>query len=424
MKWMELPLSQLLSDDRNGTWGSPPKSDGNDFPVLRSTNINESSMVLNDVAFRSVSEKSVERYQLLDGDILVTTSSGSKHLIGKNALFKQPEDGQRYLFSNFTLRIRPKKDVIIPKYLHFYINSSRAKAELLRIQSTTSGLRNLNVPLYLSQAVPLPPLAEQKRIVEILNQAERLRKLRTDADSKAQRILPALFIKMFGDPASNPMGWDTVPLDKVVDIGTQLVDPNQPDFLDLPHIGGEQIEKDTGRILSPILVRNSNLRSNKFYFSSDHLLYSKIRPYLNKAAYPRFSGVCSADIYPLRPKNKSVTHLYLLSLLRTQAFLDYAKMHSDRLRIPKLNKTQLGAFEFPLPDPDLLIDFDEMAEKIESIRNGRFARQEKIEALYQIILYRSFSGDLTASWREAHLQELLQEMELQAKALGILGDKK
>jgi len=417
MKWMELPLSQLLSDARNGTWGSPPKSDGNDLPVLRSTNINESSMVLNDVAFRSVSEKSVERYQLLDGDILVTTSSGSKHLIGKNALFKQPEDGQRYLFSNFTLRIRPKKDVIIPKFLHFYINSSRAKAELLRIQSTTSGLRNLDVPLYLSQAVPLPPLAEQKRIVEILDQAERLRKLRTDADSKAQRILPALFIKMFGNPATNPKGWNTVPLDKVVEIGTQLVDPNQPDFLNLPHIGGEQIEKDTGHILSPMLVRNSNLRSNKFYFSSDHILYSKIRPYLNKVAYPRFAGVCSADIYPMRPKNKNITHLYLISLLRSQAFLDYAKMHSDRLRIPKLNKPQIGKFEFPLPDPKILIEFNERAEKIVSIENVLFARQEKIEKLYQVILYRAFSGDLTASWRKAHMKELLQEMERQSSYL-------
>ena len=265
--------------------------------------------------------------------------------------------------------------------------------------------------------IPLPPISEQRRIVEILDQADRLRKLREDADAKAQRIIPALFIKMFGDPAANPKGGNTVLFAEIVEIGTQLVDPNHPEFLDLPHIGGEHIEKETGRILSPTLVKDSNLLSNKFYFSSDHILLSKIRPYLNKVAYPRFNGVCSADIYPLRPKNNNVTHWYLVSLLRTQAFLDYANVHSDRLRIPKLNKAQLGAFEFPLPDPHLMIAFDERVEKIISVENFRFALQEKIEKLYQVILHRAFSGDLTASWREAHIKELLQEMERQSSYL-------
>jgi len=317
-----------------------------------------------------------------------------------------------YVTGNAMALDNPRLDVVDFMFLYYALKARGLNDTITgaaQPQITRSNLSKVKLSL--------PTLSEQRRIVEILDQADQLRKLRADADVKAQRILPALFIKMFGDPATNPMGWDTVPLDKVVDIGTQLVDPNQSEYFDLPHIGGEQIEKDTGRILSPILVRNSNLRSNKFYFSSDHILYSKIRPYLNKVAYPRFSGVCSADIYPLRPKNKSVTHLYLLSLLRTQAFLDYVKMHSDRLRIPKLNKTQLGAFEFPLPGSHLLIDFDARAGKIVSIENGRFVRQEKIEKLYQIILYRAFSGDLTASWREARMKELLQEMELQAKAL-------
>ena len=95
MRWPEIPLSILLEDSQNGIWGSPPREDGSDLPVLRSTNIHNAALVLNDVAFRSVPEKSAKRYKLLDGDIIVTTSSGSRHLIGKNALFQQPEDGQR-----------------------------------------------------------------------------------------------------------------------------------------------------------------------------------------------------------------------------------------------------------------------------------------------------------------------------------------
>jgi len=58
-------------------------------------------------------------------------------------------------------------------------------------------------------SIPLPPPSEQHRIVEILDQADALRKKRAEADAKAARILPALFYKMFGDPATNPKGWPT-----------------------------------------------------------------------------------------------------------------------------------------------------------------------------------------------------------------------
>ena len=306
------------------------------------------------------------------------------------------------------------KTLLDSKYLAYSLQKHTQEITLLAGSTTFKEVSRGAIKKY---KIPLPPLIEQRRIVAILDQADRLRKLREDADAKAQRILPALFNKMFGDPAANPKGWNTVLFAEVVEIGTELVDPNHPEFLDLPHIGGEHIEKETGRILSPSLVKDSNLRSNKFYFSSGHILLSKIRPYLNKVTYPRFNGVCSADIYPLRPKNKNVTHWYLVSLLRTQAFLDYAKVHSDRLRIPKLNKAQLGAFEFPLPDPHLITAFDERVEKIISVEKFRFTRQEKIEKLYQLVLHRAFDGDLTESWRRAHMKELLQEMERQSSYL-------
>ena len=63
--------------------------------------------------------------------------------------------------------------------------------------------------------IPFPPFSEQRRIIEILDQADRLRRLRAETDARANRILPALFIKMFGDPATNPMGW---PIRRIGDV--------------------------------------------------------------------------------------------------------------------------------------------------------------------------------------------------------------
>lgn len=74
-----------------------------------------------------------------------------------------------------------------------------------------TGVPGLNREDVYKLEISVPPIAEQRRIVKILDQAGRLRRIRSDADTKSERILPALFLKMFGDPATNPMGWSTKP---------------------------------------------------------------------------------------------------------------------------------------------------------------------------------------------------------------------
>jgi type I restriction enzyme S subunit len=317
-----------------------------------------------------------------------------------------------YVTGNAMALDEPKLDIIEFKFFYWALIARGFK------DTITGGAQPQITRSNLSLAkIPLPLLSEQRRIVEILDQADDLRKNRAEADAKAARILPALFYKMFGDPITNPKGWATTNLDEVADIGTQLVNPNDPNFLDLPHIGGEQIEKDTGRILSPRLVRDSDLRSSKFHFTSDHILYSKIRPYLNKVAYPRFNGVCSADIYPIRPKDGRVSHWYLIALLRSPAFLAYARIHSERLRMAKLNREQLGAFTTPLPSPTALEIFENQANQIELLEKVRFEQTDRVTTLFNVLLQRAFKGEVTSKWREAHMKELLVEMEEQTKTL-------
>ena len=78
--------------------------------------------------------------------------------------------------------------------------------------------------------IPFPSLSEQRRIVKVLDQADRLRRLRVEAGAKANRILPALFIKMFGDPATNPMGWDPNSVTRWARLGRNDRDGVQREF--------------------------------------------------------------------------------------------------------------------------------------------------------------------------------------------------
>jgi type I restriction enzyme S subunit len=241
---------------------------------------------------------------------------------------------------------------------------------------------------------------EQRRIVEILDQADALRKLRREADALSERILPAVFYKMFGDPVRNEKGWEPIYFGDVVDIGTQLVDPSNGAFDDLLHVGGENIESDTGRLIDLKSVRESHLRSGKFSFTTKHILYSKIRPYLNKVAYPKFDGLCSADIYPLLPRKKRILPLFLISLLRTRSFLAFAHIHSERLRMAKLNSDQLSSFEFGLPPFELQESFESRSNEIAQLDSLRHESSDKVGHLFSTLLHRAFSGELTAKWRE------------------------
>lgn len=413
MKWPEIELEKVTARIRNGL-NIKQSADTKGLPITRIESISDQIINPERVGYAGIKEGEKQDWYLREGEILFSHIN-SEERIGNCAIY----DGHPspLVHGMNLLCFSPDTEVIEPQYLLSALRSPALKVSLKPIIKRAVNQASVSIGNLKQLRIPLPPPSEQRRIVEILDQADRLRKLRVEADKKAERILPALFIKMFGDPSTNPKGWKSAPFGTLVDIGTQLVNPNRNQYKTLPHIGGEHIESNTGQILPYETVENCNLRSNKFHFSSRHILFSKIRPYLNKVAFPQFDGLCSADIYPLLPKNDQITPWYLISLLRSQAFLDYAKVHSDRLRIPKLNKTQLGAFETPIPDSGTLVKFELQAEKIMKLGRFRGIRGEKIEKIFSVMLYRAFTGDLTASWRQSHMKELLQEMEFQAKAL-------
>ena len=428
MKWTETNLSKVLEDYQNGTWGLPPKEDGYDLPVLRSTNIQNATLVLDDVAFRSVPQKSAKRYKLLDGDILVTTSSGSRDLIGKNALFHQPGDGQSYLFSNFTLRLRPRRDVINPRYLHLYLNSTKAKAELLRLQNTTSGLRNLPIPLYLSQTVPLPPLSEQRRIVEILDQADALRKKRVEADAKATRILPALFYKMFGDPVINSRNFPTRKLGDLIEepvfglskalSGKTVQEKGTIPILRMANITPEGF-LDFGDLRYEVIPKKS---LNRYTVKRGDLLFNwrNSPKWIGKTAIFHSNGLFSyaSFLYRLRVKQDQADNRYIWQLLN--ALVSYGWFTQKcRQAVSQANfgREELANIDIPYPQLGRQQQFGKAYDQWVLQKDLKEKSSRSLDLLFQTLLHRAFIGDLTSKWREAHMKELLVEMEEQAKAL-------
>lgn len=142
---------------------------------------------------------------------------------------------------------------------------------------------------------------------------------------------------------------ETVKLGDVSKISAKLVQPEQDNYSNLPHVSAENIESLTGRLLNIRSAKEDGMTSGKYLFDAGDILYSKLRPYLRKVAKPDFDGLCSADMYPIKTDESVLSMDFLKLLLTSNLFTDYANEKSARSRMPKLNREQLFDFEFRLP---------------------------------------------------------------------------
>lgn len=147
------------------------------------------------------------RLRLFPKDSILIPKSGAS--VNLNHRAKLGADA--YVVSHLAVVV-PRREVIDPDYLFWWSVHYDP-----RHQVQVTSLPSLNLSILKDAQVPLPPLDEQRRIVDILNRAASIERLRAEAREKLRAFIPALFIRMFGDPVENPMGWEVRPLGEVVE---------------------------------------------------------------------------------------------------------------------------------------------------------------------------------------------------------------
>jgi type I restriction enzyme S subunit len=270
--------------------------------------------------------------------------------------------------------------------------------------------------------MPLPPLSEQRRIVEILDQADALRKKRAEADAKAARILPALFYKMFGDPATNPMGWRVGTLaDVIIDLryGTSVRCDSIPaglPVLRIPNIVNGRIEIDDLKYANLEGTEKNNLLLNR-----GDILFIRTngnREYVGRCAVFELRDDYLYASYLIRARiDMTVIDPKFLTVFLNTATGRQAMQPFIRTTAGQSNISQEGLRQIPMIFPPLekQLNFRHKVEEIERMSEQKQRTSKGIEDLFATLLHRAFTGDLTAKWREAHLEELLAEMEEQTK---------
>ena len=208
--------------------------------------------------------------------------------------------------------------------------------------------------------IPIPPMELQTSFVVMLDQADK-----SEFDGfKSQ------FIEMFGNPVTNDKEWSTLPISEVAPESPS--DDKQTGEVWLLNL--DMIERNTGKVINKVMEDESNLLSVS-PFDEDNVLFSKLRPYLNKVVIPDGKGYATTELIPLRPNPKLLNKVFFSHLLRNDVFVKYANSISTGTKMPRMPIGDLRKFRCILPPLSLQERFVSIAEQADKSENRSELKQ-------------------------------------------------
>ena len=277
---------------------------------------------------------------------------------------------------------------VYSRYL-FYFCQSETFINRMTAQATGASYPAVSNSIVKNCEIPLPERNKQKEIADILDKVTGLISLRKQQLAKLDELVKARFVEMFGDFKNNSKNWPIVKFDELAKIDGNMTTDYEK-YADYPHIGIDSIEKETGELKGYRTVKEDGVVSGKYIFTPQHIIYSKIRPNLNKVALPDFEGLCSADAYPILPNPKNCNRIFLALTMRSDYFLDYILQFSARTNLPKVNRKEIAGFSMPLPPLSLQNDFATFVERVDQQKQTVQQSLEKLELMKKALMQEYF----------------------------------
>ena len=347
----------------NGYAFKPSDWDEEGLPIIRIQDLTGNSYQMN-----RYSGQYPSKIEINNGDVLISWSA---------SLGVYEWNHGKALLNQHIFKVVFDKVEIDKKYFIYAIEHSLAEME-----SKTHGatMKHIVKKDFDNTEIPYPSIEEQCMIAAHIGEVVALIELRTEQLKKLDELVKSRFIEMFGDLKTNPYHWECKSLTDVATIDTVMVTDYEK-YANYPHIGIDSIEKNTGRLFGYRTIAEDKVISGKYLFTPKHIIYSKIRPNLNKVAMPDFEGLCSADAYPILPNENICLRIYLGYVMRSEFFLEYILPFSRRANMPKVNKEQLSGFILPIPNIDVQQRFAAFVEQIDKSKyHGDFTYRMEVAA--------------------------------------------
>lgn len=285
-------------------------------------------------------------------------------------------------------------DKISTDYLYYYLRSLKPYFERI---GRGVAQNNINQTILKQTLVPVPPLGTQRKIVAILNKVEAAQRLRAEADALVQDLVQSVFLEMFGDPISNPLGWEKQKLGDLCVIRRGASPRPIKNYLGgtVPWIKiGDGTKGDDLYISTTDEKIIEDGVSKSVFLKRGSLIFANCGVSLGFARIINIDGCIHDGWLALEEIKPNLNKIFLLKLINSIS--DYFRKTAPEGTQPNLNTGIMKSFLIPVPPLELQEQFALFVSIHEDSKMNRRESTEEIRMLYNSLLSKAFTGDLIA----------------------------
>ena len=304
--------------------------------------------------------------------------------------------GKEGILSSTMAKIEVNDNLYLKKYLYYFLKNNFA---ILNEKVTGAAIPHLNRSTLENLEIYKASLAEQKEMVDVLDAASEIIRLRTACIESAQSLIPALFQEMFGDINNNIHGLPISEIKSCVEINPTKIVMNDND--DVTFLGMKDVTEN-GQIDLSTIKKYEEVKKGFTSFKNDDVLLAKITPCFEngKAAIAKNlvnnTGFGSTEFYVLRPNQNKILPEYLYSIVKSSRFSEMGRSNMKGAAGQKrLIKDFVSNYKFLLPDIPQQKLFAAKVQEIEAYIKTQQVELENTKTMFQFLLHHSFTGELT-----------------------------
>jgi type I restriction enzyme S subunit len=376
MRWPLKPLGDV-AQFVNGRAFKPSDWSSKGVPIIRIQNLTDATAPANRFEGRVD-----ERHQIRDGDLLVSWSATLDVFVWNrgNAVLNQ------HIF-----RVIPDSSQVSRTYLFYALKSVMDE---LRSKTHGSTMKHITKGPFERTKIAVPSLAEQVRIVKLLDEADGLRKFRAEADRRTATFIPALFHKMFGVEtieSGRPLGDVCLKITDGVHITPTYVNEGVA-FLRVTDIQDDEIDWSSVKRIPESEYKDITRRVKP---EKGDILYSKNGTIgiAKEITWERpFTHFVSLAL--LKPDRNVLNPTFLTSWLNTPDALRQAVGRSKTGTVTNLHLNEIRNMCIPCPPMETQASFVNRVTEFREMEAGQAASRQRLDDLFQSMLHRAFSGEL------------------------------
>ena len=297
-----------------------------------------------------------------EGDLIIASSGIKVEYLDKKVAFIKKEN-LPLCMNTSTIRFKVKnKNELDILYLSYFLKSKNFKNQISKL-ITGSAQLNFGGSHLKKINLFLPELNVQKKVSTLLLLIDNTIKNMQRKISILEQLTKSLFTRMFGDIKTNDKNWEIKKLKELVEIKSYRINENL-DSIWLLNL--EDIEPNTGKLIRKREISFENIPNSTISFNEDYILYSKLRPYLNKVFLPDQKGVGTSELVPLLPK-KIINKIFLVEYLRNDKVVDFLSQKVSGAKMPRIIMKEFQDLNLIVPSIELQNKFAERVEKIEKL---------------------------------------------------------